>query len=167
MDMPNAYVVGGMANSGPIIEFVNCLVAGEINCTHVNCATLGKSGTDGNIHVTNCYFKTALNITQGRYVDDAALASGEVCYRLNADREEPVWFQTIDVDPIPVFDNTHGIVVRNEDGSYGNITDIETVHSSEPRARSGVYDLSGRRISVSSVLPKGVYIVDGEKVLIK
>jgi flagellar basal body L-ring protein FlgH len=38
---------------------------------------------------------------------------------------------------------------------------------------SAVYDLSGRRISVSaatsvrSVLPKGIYIVNGKKVMIK
>ena len=30
-----------------------------------------------------------------------------------------------------------------------------------------VYDLSGRRISVSSVLPKGIYIVGGKKVAVK
>ena len=29
------------------------------------------------------------------------------------------------------------------------------------------YDLSGRRISVPSVLPKGVYIKDGKKVVVK
>ena len=40
MEMPNGYLVGGMAHSSPIIEFENCLVAADINCTHVNSATI-------------------------------------------------------------------------------------------------------------------------------
>ena len=95
MIVPKGTYVGPLVgHSGPIIEFENCLVAADVECTRVNCATICKSGTDGNVHVNNCYFKTALNITQGRYADENALASGEICYRLNADRQEPVWFQT-------------------------------------------------------------------------
>ena len=33
--------------------------------------------------------------------------------------------------------------------------------------RGEVYDLSGRKVSVSSVLPKGVYIVNGKKVVVR
>jgi hypothetical protein len=29
------------------------------------------------------------------------------------------------------------------------------------------YDLSGRHISVSSMLPKGVYIINGKKIVVK
>ena len=48
-------------------------------------------------------------------------------------------------------------------------TGIETVHKAEPIAHSKVYDLSGRSIEKlqngRSSLRKGVYIVNGKKVL--
>ena len=164
MEMPNGYLVGGMAHSSPIIEFENCLVAADINCTHVNSATICKSGTDGNVHVTNSYFKTALNITQGRYADENALASGEICYRLNAGRETPVWYQTIGVDPIPVLDSSHGVVIKNEDGTYSNTTGIVAPQQILPKENGFIYDLTGRRVQKAQ---KGLYIINGKKVLFK
>jgi hypothetical protein len=59
--------------------------------------------------------------------------------------------------------------------SYSNPTGIEEIHNSQftmHNETGAVYDLSGRRVSVSSVssvpsvLPKGVYIVNGKKVYI-
>ena len=59
--------------------------------------------------------------------------------------------------------------------SYSNPTGIEEIHNSQftmHNEAGAVYDLSGRRVSVSSVssvpsvLPKGVYIVNGKKVYI-
>ena len=114
--------------------------------------------------MNNCYFKTALNITQGRYADENALASGEICYRLNADRQEPVWFQTIGVDPVPVLDKTHGIVIRNADGTYANTTGIEELKQAQPAESSAIYDLTGRRVGKAQ---RGIYIQGGRKVLVK
>lgn len=165
MIVPKGTYVGPLVgHSGPIIEFENCLVAADVECTRVNCATICKSGTDGNVHVNNCYFKTALNITQGRYADENALASGEICYRLNADRQEPVWFQTIGVDPVPVLDKTHGIVIRNADGTYANTTGIEELKQAQPAESSAIYDLTGRRVGKAQ---RGIYIQGGRKVLVK
>jgi hypothetical protein len=58
------------------------------------------------------------------------------------------------------------IVGENEDGAEGGTTDIEpstlnSQHSTE------VYDLSGRRIIHAEKLERGIYIVNGERVLVK
>ena len=60
--------------------------------------------------------------------------------------------------------------VKHLDGPKGQVDAItslptETVNSKSINGQW--YDLSGRRISVPSVLPKGVYIKDGKKVVVK
>ena len=52
-------------------------------------------------------------------------ASGEVCYALNKDQDSTVWYQTLNVDPYPVLDPTHGKVLYDEEkGVYYNYPDI-------------------------------------------
>lgn len=48
-------------------------------------------------------------------------------------------------------------------------TGIEDVEGENQNAESGeaVYDLTGRRVSLSPVLPKGIYIINGKKVYIR
>ena len=97
--------------------------------------------------------------------------SGALCYNLNGDQTTITWYQTLGVDPYPVLDSSHGIVIKNEDGTYANATAIDVVHSSASTVQSGIYDLFGRRIAdripADADLPKGIYIVGGRKVLVK
>ena len=41
------------------------------------------------------------------------LASGEICYYMNADQTEVGWYQTLGTDVMPVYDATHGQVYMN------------------------------------------------------
>ena len=41
------------------------------------------------------------------------LASGEICYYMNADQTEIGWYQTLGTDAMPVYDATHGQVYMN------------------------------------------------------
>ena len=76
------------------------------------------------------------------------------------------WCQTLGEDMYSVLNDSHGTVVRNEDGSYGNITGIETVQGSKVKVQSGesIYDLTGRRVEK---MQKGTYFVNGKKTLVK
>ena len=50
----------------------------------------------------------------------------------------------------------------------GEATSIQSIHNSQFIIHnSDVYDLSGRKVSEPSVLPKGVYVVNGKKVIVK
>ena len=81
-------------------------------------------------------------------------------------------YQTLGEDRHPTLFPSHGIVMKNEDGGYGNLDGVN-LPSASSRGRgvtsaSGVYDLSGRRIAPDRTkgLPRGLYIIDGEKVVI-
>ena len=66
------------------------------------------------------YSKVALTIAAA-----SPFASGEVCYALNKDQDSTVWYQTLNVDPYPVLDPTHGKVLYDEEkGVYYNYPDI-------------------------------------------
>ena len=102
-------------------------------------------------------------------VTDAQLASGEVCYDLNADNQEEnsVWFQTIGADAYPVLDKTHKIVIYDALNGYHNLTKDEEdgINSLTPALSEGegaIYNLAGQRISR---LQKGINIIGGKKVL--
>ena len=74
-----------------------------------------------------------------------------------------------------LIDTTTGEVVNCNKGHVTEATGIEEVKNEELRMKNSqsIYDLSGRRASVpsassvSSVLPKGVYINNGKKVVVK
>lgn len=56
--------------------------------------------------------------------------------------------------------------------TYGEATGIESVTAETPKTearRKGVYNLQGSRVAdkVDSSLPKGIYIVDGRKVVVR
>jgi hypothetical protein len=66
------------------------------------------------------------------------------------------------------------VTLRSIDYTDPSTVGIQNVENVDRRVENvGVYDLSGRRISVSSAssslsdLPKGIYIVNGRKVVVK
>ena len=88
---------------------------------------------------------------------------------MNQGAGEIIYYQLIGEDLHPVFDETHGEVILGDDGTY---TGIEML-TAEAGQAVRVYDLMGRRIAKSqmknrrSTYVKGVYIVNGKKVLLK
>ena len=99
------------------------------------------------------------------------LASGEVCYKLNGEREnlDAVWYQTLGEDVTPVLDNTHKIVLYDEILGYHNPTKdeedgINEIPNSKLNVQNGdaIFNLAGQRIIR---LQKGINIVGGKKVL--
>ena len=146
----------------------NCLLIGDINVKADGSATFARNS--GNVNVTNTYYKDGFmeidDFGKGTKVSADQLASGEVCYLLNRDQSEVVWYQTLGEDPFPILNASHMTVIKNDDGSYGNITGIDKVQNAESIVQSGVYDLSGRKVSMDK-LSKGIYIINGKKVLVK
>ena len=171
-----AGVLGGCA-VGPT-TITNCFTAGDIAMDECICSWNSRNGegligliTSG-VVISNCYTTygtigfedpgtiTIKNCYWGKDVTNMA-PTGELCYKLNGNQKNIVWYQTIGEDAHPVFDSTHGKVIKNEDGSYGNTTGIEMVNDQMVNGKSDViYDLSGRR-SISG--QKGIYITNGRK----
>lgn len=103
-------------------------------------------------------------------------ASGAVAHKLNNGNEaDPTWFQTLGTDACPVLDNSHMIVILNEDGTYSNKQGdaIDKVEMSQKLpAIVNVYDMQGRLVKANvkagdslNGLPHGLYIVGGKKML--
>ena len=191
----SAFIGRGWSSSAPM-SFTDCWTVGEIENTSgttgnwigwcsnwkaefTNCWTISTfaiAPADGNyltrkgdnVTFTNCY---TLRGSQGIKMTEDDVTSGALCYNLNGDQSMITWYQTLGVDPYPVLDSSHGIVIRNADGTYANETAIDVVHSPQTQMSNGVYDLFGRRIAdripADADLPKGIYIVGGRKVMVK
>ena len=128
--------------------------------------TLFASGTHyalarnpGNAKCTNCYFLNLVgDINEGSaQVTEEQLKNGEVCELLNAGQETAQWTQAAN-NPVPF--------VAAEDDEDG----IADVNVNDNANDGAIYDLSGRKVNsqsstLNSQLKKGVYIVNGKKVL--
>lgn len=74
------------------------------------------------VDMTGCYNTSGKQVT---LVDEAAVASGELCWMLNQPKGDcPIWYQKLGTDPHPMFGSAHGLVVKNDDGTYSN-TDVK------------------------------------------
>ena len=125
-------------------RFVNCWTTYEVGLTNNN-------GTK-----TNSYVATA---------EEAA--SGLLCYTINEGAGETVYYQTLTQDPFPVFDASHGVVLKADDDTFYNEGGdaIEVVKADNRRpATDVIYDLQGRRVAKPT---RGIYIINGKKVAIK
>ena len=113
-------------------------------------------------------------------VEESQLQNGEICFQLNeGNTVDPVWRQDIGSDQHPLLLSSHAIVVQNADGSYGNILDEDGMDEMKndrvksEKSDQAVYDLSGRKINSSfftlhsSLKNKGLYIVNGKKIVVK
>ena len=116
----------------------------------------------------NCFYVNDISewlAKQGTEKSAEDFASGSVCYNLNGNQSEIVWYQTLGEDPYPVLDANHGQVFRNDDGTYGNASHL-TSPLSEREEVSDIFDLSGRRVQRSRFkVQRGLYIVNGKKVM--
>ena len=70
----------------------------------------------------NCY-STAT--TQVMRISTDEVENGKLCYQLNGGKTlEPTWYQTIGRDAHPLFDGTHSVVLKADDGTYYNISHL-------------------------------------------
>ena len=174
-------VIAGIILRGNI---ENCYTIGELNLSTSNkddekCGIAGSILSFGGTAVaTNLYttydvlhagtqFPPLMNrCYEGEMVFNAG-PTGELCYLLNKESSENVvWYQTLGEDEYPVLNPTHSIVIRNDDGTFGNETGITEIPDGK-RVNGEWYDLSGRKVNVNGNLPKGIYIIGQKKVLVK
>ncbi len=155
-------ISGWMGDNGTV---QNCYNAGSIAPESIDGSrTFFRSNGNG-VVATNCFEVTDAQILnyQVATVDPADVANGRLCYLLNEGAGETIYYQTLGEDLHPVLDATHKKVVKEGDhyvneGSTG-IYNAQFVRSSQ----SVVYDLQGRRVAQPA---KGLYIVNGKKVLV-
>ena len=109
--------IGGIVgeNGGVITSCINIgSVSGENSCGEI----IGHNDSSSS-QVTNCYYLSGSNYkgigsgSSGNTVEktEEKFANGEVCWLLNNEsNENPVWFQTLEIDKTPVPDHTHGTI---------------------------------------------------------
>ena len=153
----------GYSFGGTSVVCNNCIVVAEFNGGTSNSRTFAFG--DGTISVNNCYYLNMIGAEQGTQMSAEQFASGEVCYLLNGDQSVISWYQTIGEDAYPVLDESHQIVIF-EDDKYANPDGITEVTADNSRQARDIYDLSGRKISPNPQLPKGIYIVNGKKIMV-
>lgn len=174
-EIDNSVGSGNKTNTGVFMgwcnnwggSFTNCWTTATFAIAPADANYLTRKGD--NVTFNNCY---SLYGSQATRMTEDDVISGALCYALNGDQSEIVWYQTLGVDPHPVLDSSHGFVTKNSDGTYGNADGIIEIHSSQSTTDNAIYDLQGRKIygqwpKVKGILPKGIYIVNGRKVLIK
>ena len=171
----NCATLGSMGNPGSSMYCGFVAYSGSGSSTLNNCFTActltEETGTDycytfcrGNVTLNNCYYLNAIGEAQGKKMTLEQFQNGEVCYKLNGDQSDIHWYQTIGEDPFPVLEESHQIVILEEDGTYGNADGIIEVKADATHQQTGIYDLTGRRVEK---MQKGIYIVNGKKVAIK
>ena len=165
--------VGWKGNKNASVIVRNSFTATKSITNSARFATFVRVWTstdNGRTSFENCFYINDISewlTRQGTETSAEMFASGEVCFFMNEKKTEgQAWFQTIGEDPYPVLDATHGRVVKNADGTFGNGTGIEMVQGFKSSKVQDIYDLSGRKI-VNGKLPKGIYLINEKKVLVK
>ena len=120
----------------------------------------------------NCY---GLPVSVKYYTDSANVtiaskeefASGEICLKLNEGQEQTVWYQTLGVDPYPVLDPTHGIVLYDETLGYYNKDQMTDSDDNENDKPSFSFTIIGREIKVFGVESFFIFDMAGKDVTSK
>ena len=155
--------ISGWLGSNAVVE--NCYNIGEVSGTEGS-----KTFARGGFSHMNCYE------TGGRQVPSinaSQIADGELCYLLNDGRE--TWRQNLGSDAHPVLRRTHSVVYYDAgNGSYYNNPDDnpdDVPFIEDTMAHYGIYDLKGRLVRKSANgtagLQKGIYLINGRKVVVR
>ena len=149
--------------------FATSGVSSTLNNCYTNCSLTEGTVTDycftfcrGDMKLNNCYYLNAIGEKQGKQMTLEQFQNGEVCYKLNEKQPDITWYQTIGEDAFPVLDNSHGIVVRDDDGNYTGIQEMKDEESRKKNEGAAIYNLAGQRLNK---MQKGINIVNGKKVL--
>ena len=157
--------ISGWLGSNANVE--NCFNIGEVSGVQGSSTFVRNSG---HISLLNCY-ETIGN--QVNNLDPALLESGELCFILDDGRE--IWRQALDEDAHPVLRKSSPLVFLDTNtGAYYNKTEDTPDRLPDMEAEMAkydIYDLSGKivRKTVSGTvgLPKGIYLMNGRKVVVK
>ena len=147
------------------VTITDCLVKGSINasgagrkgmggfvysqngtCTFNNCLYLGTNNAIAgsntftyNATINNCYYLNVCNVAQGDKVTEEELKSGEVTKKLQGDRTENVWGQTLGTDTIP----------QPTDDATKRVYEVKFVYNNEVKATR--YANRGQTVSLPTV----------------
>lgn len=170
-----AQICGWLGNVGA--KLTNCWSTADIEGYDSADKLFCRFG--GNVSLVNCH-STSGDGTQAEKNTAEEFASGKIAWLLNGESSEsPVWYQTLGTDEHPVFDSTHKVVVKKDDGTYANNSadGVATVAAALGKVVS-VYDVQGRLVRPAQPaaqalkgLPKGMYILrspsSSRKVMVK
>ena len=166
----------GYANA-PFVTISNCLSIGKVQSARY--AQFFGALNGSNSKILNSYYQGD-NITgsgsggtaspqEATKVTDEQLASGEICFKLNGEQPETVWYQTIIEDNYPVLDRSHETVLYSDEYGFYNeidgiIVGIKDLKESEDvkDSENFIYNLAGQRLQK---MQKGINIINGKKVL--
>jgi hypothetical protein len=126
----------GYAHSGVNQKYINCLVAPTEYTKNGNSGEFSRN----NPTVINSYYVAS---------DDARLATGELCYKLNADGDN--WFQCIDEDTYPMPFNTHSKVFFVGDAGYATMYDTTSGYELNGDAKAYVATLNNTWLDLTEV----------------
>ena len=140
-----AAIIGCNKGSTCTFSISDCYNTGNISGSNESAAICGWMGTSGSIQ--NCYNigtvtgytyrndfyrggATALNCyststTQVNRITTDDVEGGKLCYRLNNGKTlDPIWYQTLGQDAYPIFDATHLPVLKSDDDTYYNVSNL-------------------------------------------
>ena len=126
----------GWAGGGGNNQYINCLVAPTEYTKNGNSGEFSRN----NPTVINSYYVAS---------DDARLASGELCYNLNADGDN--WFQCIGEDTYPMPFNTHSKVFFVGDAGYATMYDTTSGYELNGDAKAYVATLNNTWLDLTEV----------------
>ena len=132
----------------------NCLNIGTFPSASGNSGTFIRPIQGNSFAIDNCYYRNSFGYIQGSQATDSQLSDGTIATALQAGRTDPVWVQDPDRNcPMLLVFST-----SDPDGIKSPFV------SPEGDGKAAWYDLSGRRVLKPS---KGLYIVNGKKVLVQ
>lgn len=118
-DCYNTGTITGKSESASICSWIGISEGVMQNCWNIGTVNGYEWGYDmvrGGISLDNCYSTFGDQVPT---VTMASVASGELCYNLNKGATDKIiWYQTLGSDAYPVFNNTHGTVLKAADGTY-------------------------------------------------
>ena len=170
-DLSEAYVrIINCYNAGDIVGQRECgAISGWLGdraevVNSFNCGIVAPEAVDGNrtfaryngsqVSFTNCYEVEGNQVTT---VSADDVVSGKLCYDLNEGAGKTVYYQTLGSDEHPVFDPTHGVVIKDGENYVNEGTEgIETVAKVSTNAEAAVFSVSGVR---QQQLSRGINIV--------
>ena len=125
-------------NNGGTYTLTRCLYVGKNNATNNGYSkTFGKDGYGATF--TDCYYLNTCGKAQGKQVTAEQLKSGEVTKKLQGDRTENVWGQTLgtDLEPLPTADATKRVyevkfVYNGEVKATRYATNGQSIHGGMP-----------------------------------
>ncbi|MEE1308922.1 MAG: SusF/SusE family outer membrane protein [Bacteroidaceae bacterium] len=126
----------GYAHSGVNQKYINCLVAPTEYTKNGNSGEFSRN----NPTVINSYYVAS---------DDARLATGELCYKLNADGDN--WFQNIGSDSYPMPFNTYAKVLYVGEDGYATMYDTTSGYELNGDAKAYVATLNKTWLDLTEV----------------